>query len=285
MWQLQKPDIYADIILYDEAQDANGCMLDIVNSQAGSSQLIFVGDTYQQIYTWNGAVNALALASPEAPRSRLTESFRFGEGIAMFANKALEWLDAPVGLTGRGPSSFVGVIAKPDVILFRTNGAAVAKALEELKAGGRPALVGGADDVVTFARAAEQLKAGLRVQHPELACFDTWGEVQDYVAHDPNGSELRMLVDLVDNYGADVIVDGLGRCVDEARASVVLSTAHKAKGREWDAVQLAGDFPDPAERDVSDEDVRLLYVAATRAKKMLDPTRVGFFDFQREERQ
>ena len=281
LWQLDGPDIYADTILYDEAQDANGCMLAIVNSQ--SAQKVFVGDTYQQIYAWNGAVNALGLAEPDAPRCHLTESFRFGPEIAMFANKALEWLQAPVELKGRATGAeFVGVIMKPDAILFRTNAAAVGEALRILADGRKPALVGGAKDVVEFAKAAVQLKAGVKTYHPELACFDTWVEVQDYVEHDPAGSELQALVKLVDDYGPDVIIDGLGQCVDERYADVVLSTAHKAKGREWESVQLWGDYPDPAERDISDEDVRLLYVAATRAKRMLDPTRVGFFDFQRE---
>lgn len=285
IWQVGvhgAPEIYADLIMYDEAQDANGCMLAVVNAQP--AQLVFVGDSYQQIYGWNGAVNALALADPTAARTYLTESFRFGEGIAMYANRALEWLDAPITLKGRGPTSFVGPNATPDVILFRTNAAAVSTALKFLADGRKPALVGGADDVVRFAKAAQQLKDGRRTDHPELACFDTWGEVQDYVEHDPSGNELKVLVGLVDEHGPDVIIDGLGQCVDERYADIVLSTAHKSKGREWDAVQLWGDFPDPNERDISDEDVRLLYVAATRAKKYLDPSRVAFFDFQRDQK-
>jgi hypothetical protein len=285
IWQLSKPDIYADTILYDEAQDANGCMLDIVNSQT-NSQLIFVGDTYQQIYEWNGAVNALGQADPNAPRTHLTESFRFGPGIAMFANKALEWLGCPVELKGRSlEPQFVGVIDEPDAYLFRTNAKAVAETMRYLKDGKRPALVGGAQDVVNFAKAAEELKGGRRTQHPELICFDTWAEVQAYVEFDPNGNELKGLVDLVDEYGADVIIDALDRTVAEQDADVVISTAHKSKGREWNSVKLAGDFPDPNERDLSQEDVRLLYVSATRAKSMLDPTMVGFFDFQREQKQ
>jgi hypothetical protein len=283
IYQLSKPDIYADVILYDEAQDANPCMLDIVNNQR-NSQLIYVGDTYQQIYSWNGAVNALASAVPDAPRAHLTESFRFGAGVALYANKALEWLGAKIELTGRGPESFVGPLTDElcDAVLFRTNAKAVGTALRMLKAGVKPALVGGGDDIVRFAKAADQLKDGRRTDHPDLVCFSNWGEVQDYVGFDPNGSELRMLVDLIDEYGTDVIVDGLSQTVTERDADITLSTAHKAKGREWDRVKLAGDFPDPEKREISDEDVRLLYVSATRAKRMLDPTQVGFFDFQRE---
>lgn len=54
----------------------------------------------------------------------------------------------------------------------------------------------------------------------------------------------------------------------EASADVVISTAHKSKGREWQSVQLAGDFPDEAAG--SDAELRLLYVAATRGRLELD---------------
>jgi superfamily I DNA/RNA helicase len=56
--------------------------------------------------------------------------------------------------------------------------------------------------------------------------------------------------------------------IREEDADVTVSTAHKAKGREWDAVQLAGDFPEPEKQ--GDEELRLLYVACTRAKRELD---------------
>lgn len=277
LWQLSGPHIGADTVMYDEAQDANPCMLSIVAAQT-HAQLIYVGDTYQQIYGWNGAINALETADPTAPRTHLTESFRFGPAIADAANLALTHLGCDYPLIGRGGPSTVGqIVGHPDAILFRTNAKAVAEALLRLADGQKVALVGGADDVVKFARDAEKLKAGTKVYHPDLACFDNWGEVQDYVEHDANGSDLRLLVDLIDEFGADRIIDGLAMCTEERWADVVLSTAHKAKGREWSSVVLAGDFPDPENRDISDEDVRLMYVAATRAKHSLDVTAVPFF--------
>lgn len=271
------PIISADSILFDEGQDASPVMLSIVAQQT-EAQLILVGDSYQSIYGWTGAVDALERADPTAPRTWLTRSFRFGPEIAEQANFVLRSLGAPVTVTGAGPAGEVGPIDDPDAMLFRTNAKAVATALQELRAGKRVALVGGADDVIAFAKAAEQLRDQGWCSHPELSCFSNWGEVQDYVEHDPNGSELKLLVGLVDDFGADVIISELQRCTDERRADVVLSTAHKSKGREWGRVRLAGDFPDPENRDVSDEDKRLLYVAATRAKAALDVTAVKFFE-------
>ena len=72
MWQLSGPTIPGDFILFDEAQDASPVMLDAVAQQAKrGAQLVFVGDTQQQIYEWRGAVNALAsLEGQRAFRAR-----------------------------------------------------------------------------------------------------------------------------------------------------------------------------------------------------------------------
>jgi superfamily I DNA/RNA helicase len=65
----------------------------------------------------------------------------------------------------------------------------------------------------------------------------------------------------------------------------VLSTAHKAKGLEWPRVRLAERLPGPGELDALDRDglpwltpeerdqeLHLLYVAATRARRGSSPT-------------
>ena len=71
---------------------------------------------------------------------------------------------------------------------------------------------------------------------------------------------------------------------DERGADVILSTAHKAKGREWRSVQIAGDFREPKEdddgqqREVPRAEMMLSYVAVTRAKLALDPAGVAWID-------
>ena len=68
-------------------------------------------------------------------------------------------------------------------------------------------------------------------------------------------------------------------------ADRVLATAHKAKGLEWPEVRLAPDFPSLPELDARgpgrgaaadaaeerDQELHLLYVAATRARRRLEP--------------
>lgn len=266
LWQLSDPKIAADFILFDEAQDANPVMVAIVSNQ-DHAQLVWVGDSQQQIYTFTGAVNALANVPADA-KAYLTQSFRFGPTIAAEANNVLERLQAELRVVGTDAIlSTVGPIADPDAILCRTNATAVRTVLTLRRAGQRVALVGGGEEVVRFAKAAAELMAGGRTDHPELACFESWGEVQTYVAEDEQGGDLRLLVKLVDDFGVQTILDTLDHMVRESQADVIVSTAHKSKGREWHSVQLAGDFP-PA--TTSPDELRLLYVAITRAKRNLD---------------
>jgi superfamily I DNA/RNA helicase len=241
-------------------------MVAIVAAQT-HAQLVWVGDSQQQIYTFTGAVNALAHV-PADSKAYLTQSFRFGTAIADEANRILGKLEAELRLVGTDSiRSIVGPVSEPDAILCRTNAAAVREVLTRQKQGQRVALVGGGDEVVRFAKAARELMDDGHTDHPELACFESWGEVQTYVVEDEQGGDLRLMVKLVDDFGVETILAALDRMIPEANADVIVSTAHKSKGREWSSVQLAGDFPPGT---TNREELRLLYVAVTRAKRNLD---------------
>ena len=68
------------------------------------------------------------------------------------------------------------------------------------------------------------------------------------------------------------------KTVDEEDADIIVSTAHKAKGREWRAVKIGNDFQPPSGEDEmpSNAELMLAYVAVTRAKRKLD---VGALDW------
>ena len=284
LWQLEDPRINADFILFDEAQDANPVMVAIIEAQAGRSQIVWVGDSQQQIYSFTGAINALAKVQA-ANRTFLTQSFRFGHAIADVANSILGKLNAELVIRGYSMiDSKVQFIDHPNVFLTRTNAVAVGKLLTELEHERKVHIVGGGGDVISFARAADNLKQGRKTEHADLACFDSWTEVLEYVRDDEQGSDLKLFVDLVEQYGTEKIIAALDAMVPEDRAELVISTAHKSKGREWNLVQLANDFPDPNDeerpRPVSPEELRLLYVACTRAKFELDITAVPALEFE-----
>src|SRR5260370_25621446 len=131
---------------------------------------------------------------------------------------------------------------------------------------------------------AVDLKAGRRTNHPELFLFTDWGEVQDYVENDTEGQELRSLVQLVDAHGPEAIIHAVERLSDERRAQVIVSTAHKAKGREWSRVGIGPGVSGPPadddgrQRRLNPAEARLIYVSVTRARDLLDLEGVDWVD-------
>jgi hypothetical protein len=284
IWQLSKPRLPADFVLLDEAQDSNAVVLDVVTNQH-HAQLCAVGDKCQAIYGWRGSRDAMD-EFPAKWRLQLSQSFRFGSAIAREANKWLTVLDSDLRLTGYDRiSSALTHLPVANATLCRTNAEAMAQAMTALMAGRDTAIVGGGKDIRALAEAAVTLKAGAGTHHPELFAFRTWGEVQEHAENDPAGSDLRVLVRLIDEHGPDAIIAMVDRLVDERRAEVVISTAHKAKGREWNSVRIAGDFREPRKDPESDEppeidpaEGMLAYVAITRARLSLDRSGLAWID-------
>ncbi|MFC6938165.1 UvrD-helicase domain-containing protein [Actinomadura yumaensis] len=100
LFQLSEPRINADFILFDEAQDADPCVMAIIQAQT-HAQIVAVGDSAQAIYAWRGAVDALARFSETADAVlTLSQSFRFGPAIAAEANKWLDAINAPLRVKG-----------------------------------------------------------------------------------------------------------------------------------------------------------------------------------------
>ncbi|MEV6057727.1 UvrD-helicase domain-containing protein [Streptomyces sp. NPDC052107] len=282
IWALTQPKLDADYLLLDEAQDTNPVVEQVFLAQRDHSQLVMVGDSAQAIYQWRGAKDVMT--GFDGTRLTLSQSFRFGPDLAEEANRWLHLADAPIRLTGT-PSvpTEIGPVTSPDAVLCRTNVGAMAQVMTLMTAGFRVALSGGGDNLRALAQAARGLKEGRRTHHPELILFPSWGDLQDYAAHDPAGRDLQPLVNLVDTHGTDAIHTAVSRLVPEPHAEVTVSTAHKAKGREWPRVLIADDFPYPKDHQsgeqsspapptetIDDAEARLAYVAVTRTRRRLD---------------
>ncbi|UNZ18055.1 UvrD-helicase domain-containing protein [Streptomyces sp. 891-h] len=281
MWALTRPKIEADFLFLDEAQDTNPVLEQVFTAQRDHAQLVMVGDSAQAIYGWRGAQDVMT--DFDAEHLTLTRSFRFGPQIAEEANRWLALADAPIRLTGTTSiPAEVGNVDQPDAVLCRTNIGAMTEVMRLLSNGLRVALARGGQQLAALALAAHDLKEGRRTHHPELVLFPSWGDLQDYAAYDPAGRDLQPFVDLVDTHGPDAILAAVAELTDETCADVTVSTAHKAKGREWSTVKIGNDFPQPMENGattsataraptrVSDADARLAYVAVTRARHQLD---------------
>jgi len=241
-----------------------------------TAQVVYVGDRNQAINGWNGAIDAMEHAPGE--RLQLTMSFRFGPAVAEVANEWLDRLDANMRIRGNpAVTSVVGPIDRPTAILCRTNGGVLARVVSLVAAGRRVGLVGTvAEDLRKLAKAAQSLHAGRGCDHPDLLAFRTWAEVKTYVDEDQTAQDLRTLVTLVDKHTPQGILSTVDNLHPEESAEVVVSTAHKSKGREWSAVEVAGDFFEAPEGETLDPEYGMLaYVTVTRAKEHLDPGALG----------
>lgn len=281
-------DLEVDVLLIDEAQDLAPVMLHILERQ--SAQRVLVGDPAQRIYGWRGAVDAMAVSG--LPVVRLTRSFRFGPEIACAARRVLAVVDRSHALTGAGPPGRVSEApmspAAPRTLLCRSNAGLIDAALTLGERGLH--VVGGVRSMTSVLRAAHAIATGATNagrEHPELAGIrDGPGLAR---AAEAQGGSLRTLHALVERYG--VRTPAVCRALEAAQtrreeeAPLVLSTVHKAKGREWDRVELWSDLPRvPPDRralasapdpESARAEANLLYVAVTRARRELGVARTG----------
>jgi UvrD-like helicase family protein len=275
-WEQSRPQIGADYILFDEAQDSDGLMLSVLRRQE-HAQVIYAGDPYQQIYEWRGAVNAMEFI--KARECTLTQSFRFGPHFAALATGVLNLLGERTPLRGQPniPSTF---FEEPDptrmfdAILCRTNVTVIGTLANGLEAGHKVAVRANIAEILAFADGADRLMRGERTFSPaSLALFETWRDVQEY-ANSYAGRDLLPIVQIIDREGTDYLRALLSRVTPEAEADYVVSTIHRAKGLEWDRVKVSGDFRFKTEDDgrttMTDEEKRLLYVGLTRARREMD---------------
>ena len=250
LYHLSDPVIKKDFILFDEAQDASPIMLDIVLKQ--DCQLVFVGDANQAIYAFTGAVNAMEQI-PAENKATLSKSFRFGEKIADTANDVLSLLGADLKIIGfEKIQATVTSLDEPKCILYRTNGGVIGEIIQSLVDGKKVAYVGDENQIISFVKACADLKAGKRTMHPELMCFESCDELQMFASMNEDDKSLALMIRLINQYGAVEIINAFKKLTTERNADVIVSTAHKSKGREWDSVKLGSDFPDEIE-NASDE--------------------------------
>jgi hypothetical protein len=88
------------------------------------------------------------------------------------------------------------------------------------------------------------------------------------------------MVQLIDRHGPELVIATMDRLVPEQSADLVVSTAHKAKGREWPTVRIAADFREPKGEPASlaRPEAMLAYVAVTRARQTLDNDGLAWLD-------
>lgn len=274
LWQLSKPVLRYDMILLDEAQDTSRCVLDVFRNQEGKAKLVCVGDDRQSIYEWRGSVNAMALLF--WPEAKLTTSFRFGQGTSDLASKILGGASIKSFEGTHTDVAEEGVVdrSQPYTVLYRTNANLIMDAVEEINKGSSVKLE---IDVADFLRKMESCNALYRgekkkIKHQEVLAYGEWS---DLVAEAKTNPELSRIQKMVEGGMVWKIINALNSHNNDSDALVTFTSAHKSKGREWDQVVLADDYPSNYNSKgewvgLTRQEANLLYVACTRGRKKLE---------------
>lgn len=291
MWALMRPKLekYTHIIL-DEAQDTNPVTAALVESQTHATRLL-IGDPHQSIYLFRGAVNAMEqFSNMGATVLNMPKTWRFGPEIASIANSLLGYFKMErTAIVGAGPSIKRSPTAAR-AVLARTNVGLFAEAAAVM--GKHTHWVGGIESArLDMLQSAYNLYRGQPgiVTDPTIASYRSWREYENdaEASHDV---EARMLIKMVSEYRHDLpgILNALrsNALPTQEGARLVLSTAHKAKGLDWEQVTLGEDFscikecmdarlaaPHDRMTAEQEQEINLLYVALTRAKHGVDLNR------------
>lgn len=283
-----------DTVLLDEAQDTSPVVLDFLLRQ--KVKLVAVGDPHQSIFGFRGAIDAMRQFESDQTLY-LTQSFRFGPGVAEIANMLLGRLKGERkvihGVAEPGETLFRVDVGRPYAVITRTNVTVFDEAVSRRRDKRRFHFVGGPQSL-RFDKILDAflLWSGRRVEVRDayLRTFSSFEELKE-LAEQTEDAELRMLVKVVDKYR-----DGIPELIEEIEAKhqdasefgsaglrgfegIVFCTAHKSKGLEFEQVILTDDYAglfDPEDKgrplgpgEIAAEDVNLLYVAITRARRAL----------------
>lgn len=118
-----------------------------------------------------------------------------------------------------------------------------------------------------------ELKAGnvAKVRHEEILPYANWKDFINEVGE--TSGELGRVLKIVESGQVYRVVGMLGKQKNMENPDIIMTTAHKSKGREWHTVVLADDFPSGYNRDgnwvgLNEMEQNLLYVAITRAQQV-----------------
>jgi superfamily I DNA/RNA helicase len=272
MYQLSNPQLNHSTIYLDESQDSNECVLDIITKQK-NAKVIVVGDSRQAIYGWRGAVNALNKVKGKS--LKLSTTFRYGSDVAELAAKILD--DGTKITSFSGLNTEVGEDkvdkTKPYTVLYRTNEKLVLDAVDAISKGLDVNLEIDVRDFCNLLNSALALYKGdmSKVKHEELLCYNSFAEFKE---ESESNSAFERIVSIIESNRCWKVLKALQEHHNNPKAHITFTTAHKSKGREWEQVELANDFPSNLKGSewvgLSEEEQNLLYVASTRAKKALN---------------
>ena len=276
LYQLSKPQLPYENIYLDEAQDSAPVVLDIVANQK-HCKVVYVGDTYQSIYAFRQAVNAMEMV--DAPTKYLSKSFRYGSEIADLATFVIDG-----AITVNGSEMIGSKIGNIDTTtntkytkIFRTNSALLEDAVQLIENCVKVKCEIDPKKFKSMINSSHALFKGdnANIKDDEIALYASWEEMLEDAKENP---EIKRLTNIVLSNKVHMYIralDSLIKTKSSTTYDVLLTTAHKSKGMEWDNVIIHDDFnietilKTVGEEGYSQQEVNLFYVACTRAVKHL----------------
>jgi hypothetical protein len=210
----------------------------------------------------------------KAPFKVLSKSFRYGKAIADLATFIIKG-----GIQVKGLESIksqIGSFSEEQyTIIFRTNAYLISRAVD-LTAQGKKVYCN-----IDTRKFENQLNSVLAlyegrlkdIKDDEISIYSSWDEFEEILDESPEYERL-----------AGIVVSGQTykylRAIKQVKLNkdcyeVLMTTAHKSKGMEWNSVIIADDFNpkfilcNQEDIDYNQQEVNLFYVACTRAIKHL----------------
>mgnify|MGYP005984037843 CR=1 FL=1 len=281
-----------DLIFVDEAQDISDVMIGIVEAQ--SCDRIYVGDSFQQIYSFRYATNALNKI--DLPSYDLTKSFRFSNDFAKVLKTNLNKLyevksSYKLKISGMDTKTLIGAdnidMKKPVCIIARTTFGLVQKIVHFIHDDYKIYFEGGYGSYSFMNQTVYSIfylkqKKNDKITIDEIKDFESIYDLEQF-AKDTKNQDYLNVIKFINAYGDNIFE--INKKIktklvnDKSQADIIFTTTHKAKGLEYEQVIMADDFitkkdlfntKNPLTYTRAIEELNIYYVAATRAKKAIE---------------
>jgi superfamily I DNA/RNA helicase len=278
-----------DLILVDEAQDISDVMIAIVESQ--NCKRVYVGDSFQQIYSFRYAINALDKIN--LPSYNLSKSFRFSNDYAKTLEKNINSLnkkDSKLKISGIEGPTLLGEehidFSKQVAIISRTTFGLIQEIVHYIHKNYKIYFEGGYGSYSFMNQTVYSIfylkeKKNDKISMDEIKEFDSIQELESF-AKDTKNQDYLNIIKFINTYGDNIfeinkkIKEKITTSKEES--NIIFTTTHKSKGLEYEQVIMADDFISKKEilnnkNNLSDEkikeEINIYYVAATRVKKAI----------------
>lgn len=282
LFQLNSPKLLANYIVLDEFQDFSDAMIDVIEQNQYAATIIKAGDSMQRIYEWRGASGQFLMNFANV--ENLRNSRRCPAEIVAVANPYTKFLaDVEMGSHAQRDGRVTvyrdmkkqlsrGLFPKQDCAFIARKNSTIYEA---------------ADNFV---------RQGFNVVVDSGASFDDikrhWLWLNNYptdsfLARFPSHAEKALIKYYLDSGQDDkVALIGAAKTIKDIfqlenslgiihpdRPTVTITTVFRSKGLGFDNVILADDFNSPKGSQgltvLREEDLKVIYVAITRAKQTL----------------